>query len=424
MSQQFTPYNPNSLASYGSEASLSLGEFDENEQCLDGNSSQSSSYSRILHHCHLIPESHVNDATFTLSDDGSMFQESRSQNDDDSILTRKGYRKIGKTVINSQGELFHCTLPNQRRVVIKKVNKSMYARRLVQSDGYDIVKEATILYYLTVENTPTAQYMTQYIDLIESEHCFYLITEHEERSTNLKQFIRTAQRYIARGILRQKEYNKTIKYIFWQMFVLMRWLHADMHCCHLDLRLENIMLENVAFVMGRKGSMTVNSSISIKICGFGRSEVFKAMRDEKSDIFKCNKPYDAQYEQSLISNCYDARSADIWSLGSMLYHCYSGEPLLVGYSTLTSGKLKRYLLRTCIANPKMIDLLCKLLKPHKSNTLAMMDVLQHPCFKMYYQKYKNRIAEKARTQRLRLMNQKGMLQSLPYYNIEKKVSFV
>eukprot|EP01083_Nonionella_stella_P099219 278964_1 len=383
-----------------------------------GSSSQSS---RVLH-AHPIPESHVSDATFTFSDDDSMFQE--SQNDDDSILTRKGYRKIGKKVHTSQGELFHCILSNQRRVGIKKVNKSMYARRFVQSDAHDILKEATILYYLTVKNTPTAQYIAQYIDFIESEHCYYLITEYEERTINLKQFIRTAQRYIARGILRQKEYNKTIKYIFWQMFVLMRWLHADMHCCHLDLRLENIMLENVAFVMGPKGSMSVNSSISIKIRGFGRSEVFKAMRDEKSEMFKCNKPYDVQYEQSLDSRSYDARSADIWSLGSMLYHCYSGGPLLPGYSALSSAKLKRYLLKTCIANSKMIDLLCKLLKPRESNTLDMMDVLQHPCFKMYYQKYKNRIAEKARTQRLRLMNQKGMLQSLPYYNIEKKVSFV
>eukprot|EP01084_Bolivina_argentea_P026823 49882_1 len=349
-----------------------------------------------------------------------------SQSNEDSLLLQKGYKITKKISNTSQTELFQgIRLMDQTTVVVKKMHKLLFTLQFAKAGEIapvieqDILKEATILYYLTVDNTPTAHYISKYIDLVESEHYYYLITEYEDKTIHLKQFIRTAQQYITSGKLRRKQYNKSIKYIFWQIFVLMRWLHVDMHCCHLNLRLENVMLENVAFIMRSDGTMSVSSSVSIKICGFGRSEVFKTTCDEGA-MYKCDKAYDVRYEES----CYDARSADIWSLGSMLYHCYSGGPLLPGYSALTSGKLKRYLVKTCATNSKMIDLLCKLLKPDESNTLDMMDVLQHPCFKMYYQKYKKRIAEKARTQRLRLMKQKDVLRSLPYYNIDKKVSFV
>ena len=54
--------------------------------------------------------------------------------------------------------------------------------------------------------------------------------EYIEGDYNLKEFVTKAHEYINNGQLNIKEYQKIVKYIFWQLSAVLYWLHNDMHC--------------------------------------------------------------------------------------------------------------------------------------------------------------------------------------------------
>merc|ERR1712232_1156884 len=129
-----------------------------------------------------------------------------------------------------------------------------------------------------------------------------------------------------------------------------------MQCCHLDICMENIMIS--AKFIETKDSILIDRNISVKFCDFGVSEVY-------SLNFLCSK-HGLSLDNEGISapkvfagDVYDARSADIWSLGMVLFQCLTvGDrlygPLDIyhkmdsyqpksGYWALHHHKLKAYL---------------------------------------------------------------------------------
>lgn len=119
---------------------------------------------------------------------------------------------------------------------IKKTDKQLFNQRISKQDnGFNICveenikKEAEILKYLTIDNKST-EYIIKYVDFFESDTHYYLVMEYIEGNTNLKDFIYEAHEYINDGKLSLKEYQKIIKYIFWQLSAVLHWLHHDMHC--------------------------------------------------------------------------------------------------------------------------------------------------------------------------------------------------
>ena len=158
--------------------------------------------------------------------------------DQNSILEQHGYHQINKICDTLQGQLILAekTWNKQRvRVVIKQTDKETFEQRVAKQDDMiycvekNIVKEALILHHLTVDNEPIANYIVKFVDFFQSEHDYYLIMEYID-GINLKQFVDKAHQYINDGKLSLKEYQKIIKYIFWQLIALIRWLHDDMHC--------------------------------------------------------------------------------------------------------------------------------------------------------------------------------------------------
>ena len=126
-------------------------------------------------------------------------------------------------------------------VAIKKTDKSLFNQRISKQDnGFNICveenikREAQILKYLTIDNKST-EYITKYIDFFESETDYYLVMEYVDGKTNLKDFIKKAHQYINDGKLSLKDYQKIIKYIFWQISAVLHWLHNDMHCMSFSL---------------------------------------------------------------------------------------------------------------------------------------------------------------------------------------------
>ena len=168
----------------------------------------------------------------------------------------------------------------------------------------------------------------------------------------------------------------------WQLLALLRFLHDIYHCmyclyfiistllftvficilccsffiigCHLDLVPENILLEGVEFVEQKDGSIAVSSDILLKLCDFGVGEIFNTLPPRRyDDSFKCckdglnvnNAAYSAPNLHS--DGVFDARAADMWSVGMIFYHCLVGKPLFTaadkwpqpkhGYKALLNG---------------------------------------------------------------------------------------
>mmetsp|Transcript_16730 Transcript_16730/g.26563 ORF Transcript_16730/g.26563 Transcript_16730/m.26563 type:complete len:640 (-) Transcript_16730:392-2311(-) len=405
--------------------------------------------------------------------------------DEELIFAKHGYKKIRKVCDTLQGELMEaeivkhsksfqkdqarrklCENANIQRVAIKKVDKCLFKQRIAKIDGMvycveeDVVKEALILHHLTVDNRATANYVVQFIELFESEENYYLVMEYIDGDCNLQQFTEIAHQYIAEGKLKLKAYQKIVKYIFWQLVAVLYWLHRDMKCCHLNLTLENVMLQNAQFIENEDGTVSVNPSISAKLVDFGRSELFKvksttASTDaEKANPFLCTKHEarmeDVQYlsPQQYQEEAFDARAADMWALGQMLYACCVGAPLYAsmadfesdysidddtdvedggdkymnnGFWAIKHNKLKQYLQinnLTKFVNAKLFDLIDHCLKIEEAERFDIEQTLRHPWYKSYLVKYKERIEKKSMSQQERLKEQKPKLTLFPYYQLQ------
>eukprot|EP01083_Nonionella_stella_P095084 266865_1 len=355
---------------------------------------------------------------------------------EEALLAKHGYSRYKHVRTTLQGELFTATKHFSTKttdrapdlVAIKKISKYLYSRHEAQDDdGFtyivdeDIVKEAIILRHLTVHNQPIGDTIVQYIDLFESDtHC-YLVMEYVQSNINLKDFVLQCHAYIKQGKLGLSEYQAMVKYILWQLAATLHWLHHDMHCAHLDLVAENIMLNNVGFTCNRDGSVSVNRGIGIKLCDFGASEVFDA-------TFACNKQHISLDNEQYLSpniyqqNYYNASAADMWSLGMVIYFCFVGdypykiiqktdfnEPISgSGYWSIVNNALRSYLRKNSLLkfiNPKTLSLINGLLIVDESKRLRAIDVLKHQWFCSYYKRYSSQIERKSTLQRKRLLKQ-------------------
>ena len=124
-------------------------------------------------------------------------------------------------------------IQNIKRVVIKKSHKILCDSKLSIQDEMNIVveenivKEAILLFHLTVENKPTGDYICEFVNFFESQNEYYLVMKYIS-DTNLTQFIAECHEYIKNGKLELKDYKRITKYLFWQLVVLV-------HVCLFDI---------------------------------------------------------------------------------------------------------------------------------------------------------------------------------------------
>jgi len=97
--------------------------------------------------------------------------------------------------------------------------------------------------------------------------------------------------------------------------------------CHLDISLENMLIKNNKYKSDGNGGIRLSRKMQIKICDFGLAEYFNP---KQNDSFLCNKyvgktHYKAPkvYGKKLT---FDARKADIWSLGVSFFMMIVGAP--------------------------------------------------------------------------------------------------
>lgn len=167
------------------------------------------------------------------------------------ILSQHGYEYLCKIDNTLQGELYKAksyavnTNPSYSSrniikeasfVLIKKTDKKLYSERITVDDEANVVycvyedalKEAKILRHLT--DSKNAQYVTKFKQLFETDMDYYLVTEHVEGSMNMQEFVDKAYELIHAKKMKYRHYVTIIKYVFWQLFVAIHWLHGEMKC--------------------------------------------------------------------------------------------------------------------------------------------------------------------------------------------------
>lgn len=128
--------------------------------------------------------------------------------------------------------------------------------------------------------------------------------------------------------------EEAVRKLFQQLLDAVRFCH-EQNIAHLDIKLENVLVE---FETGR-----------IVLIDFGFAEVFHPTQPYIAR--KCGSPHYCAPE-IVTRNCYDARKADVWSLGILLFILATGhfpfddetsepgqENMLVILSKIRAGQL-------------------------------------------------------------------------------------
>jgi len=346
-----------------------------------------------------------------------------AKSDEDLALEMNGYRKLEDIAAqpNAQGEVFVCEISRQcpgnaqfgsigSRVVVKKIDKALHSEKLstTDEDGFvsmidaNVVEEARLLKWLT-HNYPTGGYVVEFVQFFEFSSHYYLVTEHVD-GISLREFVDEAHALIRNGALDTKEWGKVVKFILWQLVVTVRWLHVTMHCCHLNLSLENVRVQNAYFRELGNGKVGIPTNFAIKIDGFEFAELFQGASFRYNKEITSAAPYlcPEQYSQS----DFDARKADLWAIGQCFYWMVIGSPLYTAddavfganaFRALRRNKLSQYLhnndLLRCFKR-RSFSLLSGLLTMDENQRFDADDAMKHSWFKSYWTRYGRSIERK------------------------------
>jgi len=359
---------------------------------------------------------------------------------DTEVLSQHGYQKARVICEHSlQGQVFEAHRREKiqrKRYAIKKVMKRLHAQCVSMQDEMsfvveeDIVKESLIQEWLTVTNKPPGDYIAKFVEFFEDANAFYLVMEYAGDRT-LLQFVESAHRYIKYGKLALNEYQKIVKYLFWQIAVTINWLHQDMNCCHLDLCLDNVLVRNGSFVHHQDGSISINPKISCKIADFGCSEVFKCEGN-----FQCGKTtltgsYQYCAPEVYQNLLYDARKADVYQLGCMLFFMAAGVPVYkyqeCAIDTAFLNMVKQNEVSQLIhmykvehlVQQKQVQILNGMLNLNERQRCNSVQILTHSYFTKYYSKYHHRLQATSKKQKKINRQNRSKMSAFPFYCINE-----
>ena len=214
-------------------------------------------------------------------------------------------------------------------------------------------------------------------------------------------------------------------------------MHNDMNCCHLDLCMENIVISKNPFIKNKNdNTIRIDPNIYLKIVDFGLSEIFSPYNRINTNPFKCDKwglkdSYQCTSPRVYNEFYYNAKKADIWSLGIILYKMLTNkflyklpnsredEYFYYIEKNIIDMHLKINHLKKYINNKKILKLLNNMLNINENKRYSSIQILKCEWFESYYKKYSNVIELKSKLQNE--LNKKQLkskkMQSFPYYSI-------
>eukprot|EP00484_Ammonia_sp_Unknown_P008590 CAMPEP_0197075400 /NCGR_PEP_ID=MMETSP1384-20130603/211591_1 /TAXON_ID=29189 /ORGANISM="Ammonia sp." /LENGTH=508 /DNA_ID=CAMNT_0042514245 /DNA_START=105 /DNA_END=1631 /DNA_ORIENTATION=- len=172
-----------------------------------------------------------------------------------------------------------------------------------------------------------------------------------------------------------------VQKIFIKLVHCIDYLHSH-HIVHRDLSLENIMLNNV-----HEANHNHIENPSIKLIDFGLAKYFGANPTNFTLTERCGKCAYMAPEVYAENACYDARKADIWSLGTILFVMLIGTHLVDRpcandqrfYYLMRKGikPLLKNWRRLRLINDDVLDLMNKIFQ-YEAHRIDMQQLLKHP----------------------------------------------
>ena len=158
-----------------------------------------------------------------------------------------------------------------------------------------------------------------------------------------------------------------LKSICKKILLAVHELHEN-NICHLDLKLENIMINE--------------QTEEIKLIDFGFAEITK---DEPNNEEKILNKYRGSIHYSapeIITNIpYDGKKADIWSLGVLFYALYTQQLPFSGSNRIVAQKvMKNELLFPSNFHPLLQQVIEVMMKTDPTKRPPTKILLQHPFF--------------------------------------------
>ena len=238
-----------------------------------------------------------------------------------STLEQHGYIRKKFIATTLQGEVFlGKKVNNDKDCVIKKTSKKLHKLGItITKSGKkikvqeNIVAEAELMQTFMNNNPPSS--MIEYYDFFEDGFYFYLVMENG--GSDYFDFIVKCHELISLNKLSLSEWRKHCKFMFAQMVQFIRWMHETMHCCNLDVSLENMLIRDCAYY--DEESKTLKKCY-IKFIDFGLTEFFNLKTNPN---YQCQKYVGkTHYKAPKVYNkkeVFSANCADIWSLGLIYF---------------------------------------------------------------------------------------------------------
>lgn len=251
------------------------------------------------------------------------------------VIAAKGYTVAEKPLAKTlQGSIWcgeDMKVPAggfNRRVVVKMTSKSLHATRSTVLKGKvvriqeDIVQEMTILKYLTQHGAKLGprftSHMASFVDFFSDDANYFMVQTHG--GTSMFNFVLKAHECIAAGKLAAAEWRVVCRTLFAQMLTFVDLLHSAMGVCHLDLSLENMLINDVMITEDAQGNIHFLPPFQVQMCDFGLAQCFDAQQNPNflSSKFVGKTNYKSPEIYAKRPN-FDARASDVWSLGVCLF---------------------------------------------------------------------------------------------------------
>jgi len=268
-------------------------------------------------------------------------------------------------------------------VVVKETWKQLVGLKKSR-DGHvvpeDFIEEKSVMTYLSTQKDCDPGFV-RILDEWEDQHCYFYAMEGCQGG-ELFEYIKNMHTRDFMASYTQQQMNQTqecmlqpnpwiksVRHMFRQLVECVSWMHSK-GVCHLDLSLENTMIFDLP-------------SQTIKIIDFGL-----ALRSLDGNFLNNKRVGKTGYmaPEVFAKQSYDARKADIWSLGVMLFMMLIGAPPYdvpttnnPAFSFILNGRLEdvlKHWKRLRHVTKEALDVMVKIFKKEKDR-ISMDDLRKH-----------------------------------------------
>jgi len=245
----------------------------------------------------------------------------------------------------------------------------------------DFLKERSLIMTLT-KMEQCNHGIVRGIDEWDDEHCYYYAMEYCEaelfdyvsktHSKKYLKFIEAEARKPQRPMSEPNQWVKNVAKMFRQICAAVQFLHGNGYC-HLDLSLENTMIFDI-------------QQLRVKIIDLGLMQKF-----ENNNFQHVGRVGKLQYmcPEAYARARYDARKADVYCLGVILFMMLIGappyqapQPQNAAFSYLMKGRMAdvlKHWKRLRLVTEDALDLLTQMVR-YEEHRITLEQVLAHPFF--------------------------------------------